>query len=209
MSRILSHGFESNHRTTWWYDEFHADCAITHQLTKSAQPAVGAAKHHRQNAYLTAIFGHYIENILTRCGFNLRYVVPLTSITTRILWLEIGDKVNRITHARIDPQNRQKLAFLMKRHTLVPPPTPLLQSVCMRQRGRGNVPTSPPGGGYSSSSRAGRLGRTLWPQNSTSVAETKKGGQNSTMTPPTLEKGVNILHQYEKSAKKGGQNLQF
>ena len=62
-----------------------------------------------------------------------------------------------------------------------------------------------PGGGYSSSSRAGRLGRTLWPQNSTSVAETEKGGQNSTMTPPTLEKGVNILHQYEKSAKKGGQ----
>ena len=60
-------------------------------------------------------------------------------------------------------------------------------------------------GGYSSSSRAGRLGRTLWPQNSTSVAETEKGGQNSTMTPPTLEKGVNILHQYEKSAKKGGQ----
>ena len=61
-----------------------------------------------------------------------------------------------------------------------------------------------PRGGYSSSSRAGRLGRTLWPQNSTSVAETEKGGQNSTMTPPTLEKGVNILHQYEKSAKKGG-----
>ena len=62
-----------------------------------------------------------------------------------------------------------------------------------------------PRGGYSSSSRAGRLGRTLWPQNSTSVAETEKGGQNSTMTPTTLEKGVNILHQYEKSAKKGGQ----
>ena len=39
------------------------------------------------------------------------------------------------------------------------------------------------GGGYSSSSRAGRLGRTLWPKNSTSVAETEKGGQNSTMTP--------------------------
>ena len=62
-----------------------------------------------------------------------------------------------------------------------------------------------PRGGYSSSSRAGRLGRTLWPQNSTSVTETEKGGQNSTMTPPTLEKGVNILHQYEKSAKKRGQ----
>ena len=58
--------------------------------------------------------------------------------------------------------------------------------------------------------RAGRLGRTLWPQNSTSVAETEKGGQNSTMTPPpTLEKGVNILHQYEMSAKKGVKNLQF
>ena len=36
------------------------NCAITYRLTKSAQPAVGAAKHHRQNAYLTAIFGHYI-----------------------------------------------------------------------------------------------------------------------------------------------------
>ena len=63
------------------------------------------------------------------------------------------------------------------------------------------------GGGYSSSSRAGSLGRTLWPQNSTSVAETEKGGQNSTMTPPTLEKGVNILHQYEKSAKKRGSKI--
>ena len=53
-------------------------------------------------------------------------------------------------------------------------------------------------GGYSSSSWAGRLGRTLWPQNSTSVAETEKGGQNSTMTPPppTLEKGG----QYSTSA---------
>ena len=64
-------------------------------------------------------------------------------------------------------------------------------------------------GGYSSSSRAGRLGRTLWPQNSTYVAETEKGGQNSTMTPPTLEKGVNILHQYEKSEKKEVKNLQL
>ena len=41
----------------WWVS---ADCAITYRLTKSAQPAVGAAKHHRQKAYLTAIFGHYI-----------------------------------------------------------------------------------------------------------------------------------------------------
>ena len=29
------------------------------------------------------------------------------------------------------------------------------------------------------------------------------------MTPPTLEKGVNILHQYEKSEKKGVKNLQL
>ena len=62
-------------------------------------------------------------------------------------------------------------------------------------------------GVYSSSSRAGRLGRTLWPQNSTSVAETEKGGQNSTMTPPppTLEKGGQYSTSVWKSAKKGGQ----
>ena len=62
-----------------------------------------------------------------------------------------------------------------------------------------------PGGGYSSSSRAGRLGRTLWPQNSTSVAETEKGGQNSTMTPPTLEKGGQYSTSVGKVCKKGGQ----
>ena len=61
------------------------------------------------------------------------------------------------------------------------------------------------GGGYSSSSRAGRLGRTLWPQNSTSVAETEKGGQNSTMTPPTLEKGGQYSTSVWKVCKKGGQ----
>ena len=60
-------------------------------------------------------------------------------------------------------------------------------------------------GGYSSSSRAGRLGRTLWPQNSTSVAETEKGGQNSTMTPPTLEKGGQYSTSVWKVCKKGGQ----
>ena len=62
-----------------------------------------------------------------------------------------------------------------------------------------------PRGGYSSSSRAGRLGRTLWPQNSTSVAETEKGGQNSTMTPPTLEKGGQYSTSVWKVCKKGGQ----
>ena len=61
-----------------------------------------------------------------------------------------------------------------------------------------------PRGGYSSSSRAGRLGRTLWPQNSTSVAETEKGGQNSTMTPATLEKGGQYSTSVWKVCKKRG-----
>ena len=60
--------------------------------------------------------------------------------------------------------------------------------------------------GYSSLSRAGRLGRTLWPQNSTSVAETEKGGQNSTMTPPTLEKGGSIFY-ITKVCKKRGSKI--
>ena len=45
-------------RTTWFSKEF-PNCAITYHV--STQPAVGAAKHHRQNAYLTAMFGHYIR----------------------------------------------------------------------------------------------------------------------------------------------------
>ena len=81
--------------------------------------------------------------------------------------------------------------------------------ICATEELDDGVHSIKPPGGYSSSSRAGRLGRTMWPQNSTYVAETEKGGQNSTMTPPTLEKGVNILHQYEKSEKKGVKNLQL
>ena len=66
-----------------------------------------------------------------------------------------------------------------------------------------------PGGGYSSSSRAGRHGRTLWPQNSTSVAETEKGGQNSTMTPPPppppkARKGSIFYISMKSLQKKGG-----
>ena len=64
------------------------------------------------------------------------------------------------------------------------------------------------GGGYSSSSRAGRLGRTLWPQNSTSVAETEKGGQNSTMTPPpNARKGGSIFYISMKSLQKRGSKI--
>ena len=43
-----------------WYKEF---SVIAQSLTThaSTQPAVGAAKHHSQNAYLTAMFGQYIR----------------------------------------------------------------------------------------------------------------------------------------------------
>ena len=44
-------------QTTWYSEEF-PDGAITYHV--STQPAVRAAKHHRQNTYLTAMFGHYI-----------------------------------------------------------------------------------------------------------------------------------------------------
>ena len=67
----------------------------------------------------------------------------------------------------------------------------------------------PGGGGYSSSSQPGRLGRTPWPQNSTCVAVVEKGGSKFYKDPPMLEMGVNYLHQYEKSAGKGVKNLQF
>ena len=52
-------------------------------------------------------------------------------------------------------------------------------------------------------------GRTMWPQNSTSVAETEKGGQNSTMTPPppTLEKGGSIFYINMKSLQKRGSKI--
>ena len=42
-----------------WYEEF-AQSLTTHAST---QPAVGAAKHRSQNAYLTAIFGQYIGSL--------------------------------------------------------------------------------------------------------------------------------------------------
>ena len=66
------------------------------------------------------------------------------------------------------------------------------------------VPGGRGGGVYSSSSRAGRHGRTLWPQNSTSVAETEKGGQNSIMTPPQARKGGQYSTSVWKVCKKGG-----
>ena len=61
--------------------------------------------------------------------------------------------------------------------------------------------------GVTSSSRAGGLGRTLWPQNSTSVAETEKGGQNSTMTPHNARKGGSIFYISMKSRQKRGSKI--
>ena len=61
--------------------------------------------------------------------------------------------------------------------------------------------------GYSSSSRAGRLGQIPWPQNSTSVAETeKKGGVSKFYNDPNARKEGSIFYIfYMKSLKKGGQ----
>ena len=56
----------------------------------STQPAVGAAKHHSQNAYLTAMFGQYIEGYFN----NLIRLQSQTEFTTKhwkqhgIPWLD-------------------------------------------------------------------------------------------------------------------------
>ena len=59
----------------------------------------------------------------------------------------------------------------------------------------------------------GRVGSAGLSQSSTSVAETEKGGQNSTMTPPPpphARKGGSIFYISMKSLqKKGVKNLQF
>ena len=45
-----------------WFHRLNTDIMIAQSLTThaSTQPAVGVAKHHRQNVYLTAMYGHYI-----------------------------------------------------------------------------------------------------------------------------------------------------
>ena len=49
---IISHvGLSECLGQTTWYSSFHSPCT---------QPAIGATKHPRQNAYFTAMFGHYI-----------------------------------------------------------------------------------------------------------------------------------------------------
>ena len=50
----------STGQNTWYAGDrgVFRDCAITYM--PSTQPAIGAAKYHSQNAYLTAMFGQYI-----------------------------------------------------------------------------------------------------------------------------------------------------
>ena len=57
----------------------------------STQPAVGAAKHHRQNAYFTAMFRYYVGGY-----FNLRHNSPL-SIDNNMGY--------SVAHALVGPQS--------------------------------------------------------------------------------------------------------
>ena len=87
-------------------EEF-SDCAITMITYRvSTQPAVGAAKHHRQNASLTALFGHYIGGSL---GTKIRLQSQI-DFTTK----------HQYQHEWMD----QQVGTLLKRHTVVPSPTP-------------------------------------------------------------------------------------
>ena len=67
----------------------------------STQPAVGAAKHHNQNAYLTAMFGHYIRGYFN----NLIRLQSQTEFTAKhrkqhgILWLDTSlSRMRKLAH---------------------------------------------------------------------------------------------------------------
>ena len=127
---------------------------------------------------------HDIYNCICQNTKKIRFIIQYVKPTAQLLF--------RIRFPKGGPTCRRQV--VNPRHQ-----TPQGQSVAK--------PETPGGGGYSSSSRAGRPGRTLWPQNSTSVAETEKGGQNSTMTPPTLEKGGQYSTSVWKVCKKGGSKI--
>ena len=73
------------------------------------------------------------EDILTKYGFSLRWISPLThdnnTNTQTEDWRRYG------AHAQIGPRNHQ-VAMLLKRHTLVPSPTLLVHSVSWDWRDR-------------------------------------------------------------------------
>ena len=117
----------------------------------STQPGVGAANiidrmHPWQQC--SVIISEYM--LTTIYGFNLRFHRH-ASITTRMLWLETECKVACRACAN------HQISTLVKRHTLVPSPTPPLHSVAWEKGGRENsinatVPTSLPGDHSSSES---------------------------------------------------------
>ena len=77
---LISHVGLLEYQTTWY-----SDCAtIYHHV--STQQAVRAAKHHGQNAYLTAMYGHYIEGYFNNyIRLQSQRFHRKASITTRIL----------------------------------------------------------------------------------------------------------------------------
>ena len=84
------------HVVRWFFPTYHTWHAST-------QPAVGAAKRHSQNAYLTAMFGQYIGAIsTTKYGFNLRQNSPLNIENNTVYsgWIRVS-----VAHALIGPQS--------------------------------------------------------------------------------------------------------
>ena len=113
----------------------------------STQPAVGAAKHHSQKAYLTAMFSQYIGAILTtKYGFNLRQNSPLNieNNTGYSGWIRVS-----VAHALIGPQSL-KLAHFWSDIRWFPPLLFRYIPLHDLKRARETVlnatmPTSPPG----------------------------------------------------------------
>ena len=114
------------------FEEF-SDCAITMITYRvSTQPAVGAAKHHTQNAYLTALFGLYIRGFFST---KMRLQSQIDFTTKHQYQHEYSGWISK--WARFWSDTRWF------------PPHASSTSVAWDKRGRGNslntsVPTSPP-----------------------------------------------------------------
>ena len=75
----------------------------------SAQPAVGAAKHHSQNAYLTATFGQYIRsyfNNLIRLQSQTEFTAKHRKQHGHSGWIRVS-----VAHALIGPQSLKLAHF--------------------------------------------------------------------------------------------------
>ena len=89
-----------------WYNACY-EVPIVQSLTThaSTQPAVGAAKHHRQNTYLIAMFGHYIGgyfNNLIRLQYQTEFAAPLSINNNNTRSTLAGIRVS-VMHALICP----------------------------------------------------------------------------------------------------------